>query len=241
MMKPHTRPPSFTAPRRSPRGRGLAVAALTAAATLASVAMAQAIDPKTLPGWNESTTASGAHAEPADSTIHPIRGFLPDLDFELVAAGGETVTEAHFEGRVVMMFFGYASCPDVCPTTMAQLSQVMAELGPQADQVRILFVSVDPHRDTPEILQAYVNAFDQNAIGLTGNERQISRLARRYRVAYQIEKPRGEDPGSYEVAHSRGIYIFDSQGKARLLASDGESVEKLTAAVRGLLPEGKES
>src|SRR5690606_40688755 len=107
--------------------------------------------------------SSSGHSAGADSTVHPIRGFLPDLDFELVAAGDKTVTEEDFEGKVVLMFFGYASCPDICPTTMAQLSQVMEALGPQADQVRILFISVDPHRDTPEILQAYVNAFDKRS------------------------------------------------------------------------------
>lgn len=175
------------------------------------------------------------HAPGADSTIHPIRGFLPDLSFELMGAGGKTLTEKDFEGKIVLMFFGYASCPDICPTTMAQLSQVVQQLGNDADKVRILFVSVDPHRDTPEILQAYVDAFDSHAIGLTGTERQISRLARRYRVAYQIEKPRGDDDRVYEVAHSRGIYIFDERGKARMLASDGESVEKLTAAVRQIM------
>ena len=211
--------------------------ALPLSGGLVSIAAAQAIDPETLPGRATGAAPSSGHAAGADSTIHPIRGFLPDLKFELVAAGGKTITEEDFDGKVVMMFFGYASCPDICPTTMAQLSQVMEALGSQAEQVRILFISVDPHRDTPEILQAYVNAFDQNAIGLTGSERQISRLARRYRVAYQIEKPRGDDPDSYEVAHSRGIYIFDAQGKARMLASDSESVEKLTATVRDLLPE----
>src|SRR5690606_10783481 len=94
-----------------------------------------------------------------------------------------------FKGKTVLMFFGYTNCPDVCPTTMAQLSQVMLKLGDDAKDVRILFVSVDPHRDTPDKLQAYVNVFDKNAIGLTGSERQIADLARRYPVAYQIEKP----------------------------------------------------
>ena len=202
----------------------------------ANLANAQAIDPASLPGAAPAGDAqSASHSPGADSTIHPIRGFLPDLKFELAAAGDKTVTEQDFDGKVVMMFFGYASCPDICPTTMAQLSQVLANLESDADKVRIIFVSVDPHRDTPEILQAYVDAFDSHAIGLTGSERQISRLARRYRVAYQIEQPRGDDRNDYEVAHSRGIYIFDERGKARMLASDGESVEKLTAAVRELL------
>lgn len=233
-------PTSQVAPRPVQHRRHHALQAAMAALLLTmgaalNVIHAQAVNPDTLPGAAPAAQQDDRHASSADSTIHPIRGFLPDLDFELVAAGDKTVTEKDFDDKVVMMFFGYASCPDVCPTTMAQLSQVLNNLGPQADQVRIVFISVDPHRDTPEILQAYVDAFDSNAIGLTGSERQISRLARRYRVAYQIEKPRGDDTADYEVAHSRGIYIFDGRGKARLLASDGESVEKLTAAVRGLL------
>lgn len=217
--------------------RSAAAALLLALTGVAgNLGYAQAIDPASLPGAVPANDSADArHSPGADSTIHPIRGFLPDLKFELVAAGDKTVTEKDFDGKIVMMFFGYASCPDICPTTMAQLSQVMANLENDADQVRIIFVSVDPHRDTPEILQAYVDAFDSHAIGLTGSERQISRLARRYRVAYQIEKPRGDDLNDYEVAHSRGIYIFDARGKARMLASDGESVEKLTAAVRELL------
>lgn len=172
-----------------------------------------------------------AHAETA---VHPIRGFLPDLQFSLQGAD-KAYTQADFQGKTVVMFFGYASCPDICPTTMAQLSQVMQELGPQAEDVRILFVSVDPHRDTPELLQTYVNAFDSNAIGLTGTEKQVADLARRYRVAFQIEKPKPDAPNNYEVAHSRGIYVFDRQGRARLLASDGESVEALTQGIRKVL------
>lgn len=174
----------------------------------------------------------------ADTAVHSVRGFLPDLRFTLESAGGKTVTQDAFKGKTVMLFFGYASCPDVCPTTMAQLSQVMLSLGADADKVRILFISVDPHRDTPEILQAYVDAFDKNAIGLTGTEKQVADLARRYRVAYQIEKPTGNDKDNYEVAHSRGVYMFDSKGRARVLAADTESVEALTESVRALLNNG---
>lgn len=223
----------------SPNRNVIAPAAAVIAMLLASAPGAGAVDAggtASTAAQSGGTPSAAGHPEGADSTIHPVRGFLPDLRFELVAAGDRRVTEKDFAGKIVLMFFGYASCPDICPTTMAQLSQVMDALGPKAEHVRILFVSVDPHRDTPEILQAYVNAFDSHAIGLTGTEKQISQLARRYRVAYQIEKPRGDDPETYEVAHSRGIYIFDGEGRARLLASDGESVEKLTAAVRGLLP-----
>ena len=175
----------------------------------------------------------------ADTTLHNVRGFLPDLRFSLQAGGGKTMTQKDFQGKTVMLFFGYASCPDVCPTTMAQLSQVMLELGDQAEQVRIVFISVDPHRDTPDILQAYVEAFDSHAIGLTGTEKQVADVARRYRVAYQIEKPSSSDSQNYEVTHSRGVYIFDAAGKARYLAPDTESVEVLAEGVKTLLAQQK--
>ncbi|NYT57664.1 SCO family protein [Alcaligenaceae bacterium] len=182
-----------------------------------------------------STLLAWAAVAQAETALHNVRGFLPDLEFTLQAAGDKKITEDDFKGSTVMLFFGYASCPDVCPTTMAQLSQVMNELGAEADKVRIVFISVDPHRDTPDILQAYVNAFDSGAIGLTGTEKQVADVARRYRVAFQIEKPTDSNPDNYEVAHSRGVYIFDGNGKARYLAADTESVEVLTAGVRTLL------
>ena len=173
----------------------------------------------------------------AAANLHPVRGFLPDLRFSLQAAGPKTVTQDDFKDKVVMMFFGYASCPDICPTTLAQLGAVMDELGRDAEQVRIIFVSVDPHRDTPDSLARYVAAFDgKHTVGLTGTEKQITDLARRYRVAFQIEKPDPNKPDNYEVSHSRGVYIFDQTGKARYLAPDTESVQVLADGVRSLLP-----
>lgn len=180
-------------------------------------------------------SAAAATAVNGASAIHNVRGFLPDLRFTLEGAGGKTVTQDTFKGKTILMFFGYASCPDVCPTTMAQLSQVMQNLGEDAQNVRILFVSVDPHRDTPDKLQAYVHVFDKNAIGLTGSEKQIADVARRYRVAYQIERPSSNNTANYEVAHSRGVYVFDNQGRARLLAADTESAQALTDSVKSLL------
>lgn len=171
----------------------------------------------------------------AQATVHPVRGFLPDLQFTLQGAGGTTITQKDFSGKIVLMFFGYASCPDICPTTMIQLAQVTEALGADADKVRILFVSVDPHRDTPDILQAYVDQFDPHAIGLTGNESAIANLARRYRVAYEIEKPSADNPRNYAVAHSRGIYCFDQQGRARWLAPDTESQDEILEALRPLV------
>lgn len=181
-------------------------------------------------------TLAACSEKSPDWNLYDVSGHLPDLSFELQAAGNKTFTEEDLAGKTVLMFFGYASCPDICPTTMAQLSEIMGILGEEARDVRIVFVSVDPHRDTPDILQAYVNAFNPNAIGLTGNERTIARLAKRYRIAYQIEKPKpGDSADVYNVTHSQGVYVFDNRGKARLLASDSENTQAFAEDVRKLI------
>jgi protein SCO1/2 len=169
-------------------------------------------------------------------SLYDVSGHLPNLRFSLQGAGDKTVTEKDFIGQTVLMFFGYASCPDICPTTMAQLTEIVSQLGDLAQDVKIVFISVDPHRDTPDILQAYVKAFSRSAIGLTGNEKQVAELARRYRVAYQIEKPKpGDNADVYDVTHSRGVFIFDRHGRARLLASDTEKVDIVLADLRQLI------
>jgi protein SCO1/2 len=169
-------------------------------------------------------------------SLYNVRGHLPDLQFTLKAAGDKTVTANDLKGKTVLLFFGYTNCPDICPTTMAQLSDVLARLGDDAANVRILFVSVDPHRDTPDKLQAYVDAFNNKAIGLTGTESQIADVARRYRVSYVIAKPQpGAAADEYDVTHSRGVYIFDNQGRARLLASDADSTDKIVQDLRRLV------
>ena len=128
------------------------------------------------------TTLVGCSDPQSKWSLYDVSGHLPDLEFALQGAGNKTVTQKDLKGKTVLMFFGYASCPDICPTTMAQLTEVIQNLGDQAKDVRIVFISVDPHRDTPDILQAYVDAFNKNAIGLTGTESQIANLARRYRM-----------------------------------------------------------
>ena len=169
-------------------------------------------------------------------SLYDVSGHLPDLEFSLKGAGNQTVTQSSLKNKTSLVFFGYASCPDICPTTMAQLTEVMVKLGDEARDVRIIFISVDPHRDTPDILQAYVDAFNKNAIGLTGNEKEISALAKRYRIAYQIEKPKpGDGTEIYDVTHSRGVFIFDRFGKARLLASDTEAIDLVTTDLRRLI------
>ncbi|WP_244106197.1 SCO family protein [Paraburkholderia phenazinium] len=163
-----------------------------------------------------------------------VTGHLPDLDFSLVRDDGKPVTGEAFKGDTALVYFGYTHCPDVCPETMARLMQVLAKLGPQAQKVRILFITVDPARDTPKALHDYVGAFDaEHAVGLTGSDRQIETLARHYRVAYQMEK---RDPnGSYEVTHSSAVYVFDAQGHARLLATDHDSPDVIAADLRRII------
>ncbi|MEX3915953.1 SCO family protein [Paraburkholderia sp. BR10872] len=163
-----------------------------------------------------------------------VSGHLPDLDFALTADNGQPVTGTSFRGDTTLVYFGYTHCPDVCPETMARLMQVIAKLGPDADKVRILFISVDPARDTPQALHAYVGAFDaRHARGLTGTDAQIESLARRYRVAYQMEK---RDPdGDYEVTHSSAVYVFDAQGHARLLATDHDSADAIAHDLRRVI------
>lgn len=164
-----------------------------------------------------------------------VSGHLPDLQFTLTADDGKPVDASHFKGQTTLVYFGYTHCPDVCPETMARLMQVLAKLGEkESEHVRILFISVDPARDTPQALHDYVGAFDaRHARGLTGTDRQIESLARRYRVAYQMEK---RDPkGNYEVTHSSAVYIFDAQGRARLLATDNDSPDAIAHDLRRVI------
>jgi protein SCO1/2 len=167
-----------------------------------------------------------------------VTGHLPDLAFTLTADTGQSVTASAFRGETTLVYFGYTHCPDVCPETMARLMQVLEKL-PAADakQVRILFISVDPARDTPQALHAYVTAFDaQHIRGLTGTDAQVESLAKRYRVAYQMEK---RDPnGSYEVTHSSAVYIFDRDGRARLLATSGDSPDAIAHDLQRVIERG---
>jgi protein SCO1/2 len=163
-----------------------------------------------------------------------VTGHLPDLDFKLTVDTGRPVSAASFKGRASLVYFGYTHCPDVCPETMGRLMQVLGKLGPDAQKVRILFITVDPARDTPQALHDYVGAFDaEHAEGLTGTDWQIESLAKRYRVAYQMEK---RDPnGNYEVTHSSAVYVFDNQGRARLLATDHDTPDAIAQDLRRII------
>jgi protein SCO1/2 len=164
-----------------------------------------------------------------------VTGHLPDLQFALTGDDGKPLDASAFKGQTTLVYFGYTHCPDVCPETMARLMQVLAELGQKdAQHVRILFISIDPARDTPQAMRDYVAAFDANhARGLTGTDRQIESIARRYRVAYQMEK---RDPkGNYEVTHSSAVYIFDAEGRARLLATSSDTPDAIAHDLRRII------
>ncbi|HEY0198984.1 MAG TPA: SCO family protein [Rhodanobacter sp.] len=174
--------------------------------------------------------------EPLPLRLTDVSGHMPDLDFKLTDDRGKPVTGADYRGKMVLLYFGYTHCPDVCPLTLAHLHVVMQRLGPLADGARILFVSVDPARDTPAVMHAYVNAFDPHAIGLTGDARAIEALSKRYRSAFTRE-PAASD-GNYEVSHSSAIYLFDGEGHARALMTPSASQDDLVHDLHLLLDTG---
>lgn len=165
-----------------------------------------------------------------------IRGHMPDLQFQLTDDNGKAVTAADYRDKVVLLYFGYTHCPDVCPLTLAHLHVAMQALGKQADDVRILFVSVDPARDTPAVMHAYVGAFDKHAVGLTGSPDAVEALSKRYRSAFSRE-PSSQD-GNYEVSHSSAIYVFDRAGHARVLSTPVTAQADLVHDLKLLLDAG---
>lgn len=146
---------------------------------------------------------------------------------------GRERTLGEFAGKVVYVFFGFTHCPDVCPTTMATMLEVKKRLGKNADKLQVIFVTVDPDRDTPEVLRAYVSMFDSNTIALAGNPERLARMAKEFKVVYQ--KVPGPSAGTYRVDHSAGAYIYDTRGKLRLYSKYGMPIEDLTADIRKLI------
>jgi protein SCO1/2 len=179
--------------------------------------------------------AAACSRERATWHLASIRHLLPDLQFSLPSSGGGTLDAADVRGDVVLLYFGYTHCPDVCPLTLAKLKAALAELGPAAAHVRVLFVSVDPQRDTPETLQRYLKPFGPQFIGLVGTAAQTAALAKRYRVGYNKQEAPNGDQGDYSVTHSGGVFIFDPRGRALLLGTQGSPVAYYTADLKQLL------
>jgi protein SCO1/2 len=154
-------------------------------------------------------------------------------EFALTDHTGKPRTLADFKDKLVVVFFGFTQCPDVCPTTMVEMATMMKELGPQAEQVQVLFITVDPERDTQALLAEYVPAFDKRFLGLRGDAEATARVAKEFKVIYN--KVPGKEAGSYSMDHTAAGYVFDRNGKVRLYVRNGQGAAPLVHDLKQLL------
>lgn len=171
---------------------------------------------------------------PADRGWHVknISGLMPDLSFTMTDDRGRVVGGQDYRGEMPLLFFGYSHCPDECPATLARLAQAVAAMKAGAADVRVLFVTVDPQRDTESRLHSYLGSFGPEFVGLRGTPSQLAALAKRYRVTYSLGKP--DAGGDYEVTHSDAVFVFDRTGRARLLILPEDPVSAITADLERL-------
>ncbi|MDN3987756.1 SCO family protein [Zwartia vadi] len=161
-----------------------------------------------------------------------ISGTKLGQNWTLVGMDGKTYTPESFRGKVTLVFFGFTQCPDVCPTALAELSQVMKLLGDRASQVQVVMISVDPERDTPEVLRAYVSGFDPRFIGMTGTAEQIKAAAGSFK-AYYAKVPAAK--GSYTMDHSSSFYLLDKKGEARVMLNSTIGASAVAQDIETLL------
>jgi protein SCO1 len=154
-------------------------------------------------------------------------------DFHLPDVDGRTRSLADFKGKMVALFFGYTQCPDVCPTTMTELAEARKLLGPQGDKLQVLFVTVDPGRDTPQVLKGYMGNFDPTFIALRPTPEQLEAVAKDFKVYYK--KVEGNTPTSYSMDHSAATYVYDTKGQLRLYARYGAGPQALASDFKQLL------
>jgi protein SCO1 len=153
--------------------------------------------------------------------------------FALVADDGKTVTDRTYRGKWLLVFFGYTHCPDVCPTTLNTIAAALRQLGPAAAQVQPLFITVDPQRDTPQVLSNYVNAFDRRIVGLTGTMDQIAAVAKEYKAYFSAdETPQERD---YQLDHSAFVYLMNPQGKFVQVFGGATSEDKIAGQLKQLI------
>ena len=153
---------------------------------------------------------------------------------ELPDASGRARSLAEFRGKAVVLFFGFTQCPDVCPTTLADIAGVLRGLGPDAERVQVLFVTLDPERDTPDVLRGYVSAFDPRFIALRGDLAATQRVAKEFKIFFEKRK----QGSSYTIDHSAQSYVIDAQGRLRLLVRQDRIAQDLPEDLRTLLRQG---
>lgn len=156
-------------------------------------------------------------------------------DFSLLDHSGQLRKLKDFQGRAVAVFFGFTQCPDVCPTTLTEMTRVKQLLGNDGGRLQVIFITVDPGRDTPQVLQAYMRNFDPQFLALAPSEQQLAEVTKEFKIYFK--KVEGKTPTAYSMDHSAGTYIFDPRGRARLYARYGLKPEELASDVRTLLRE----
>jgi protein SCO1/2 len=194
-----------------------------AAIAMASIAAAAAM-----------TSLTGCAPSKAEFKAVDVTGADYARDFHLSDQYGQQRSMADFKNKVVVVFFGYTQCPDVCPTSMSELAEVKKQLGADANRLQGIFVSIDPERDTPEVLKAYMANFDPSFIALRPDSpEQLAAMAKDFKVYYK--KVEGKTPTSYTMDHSAGSYVYDPQGRLRLFVRYGSGPQPLIADVQALL------
>jgi len=158
-------------------------------------------------------------------------------DLPLADQYGKDRSLKDFAGKVVVVFFGYTQCPDVCPTSMSELAEVKRALGADGDRLQGIFVTVDPERDTPDMLKSYMASFDPSFIALRGTPEQLTAVAKDFKIYYK--RVDGQTPTSYTMDHSAGSYVYDTKGRLRVYHRYGAGAQSLAADVRALLDEGR--
>jgi protein SCO1/2 len=182
-----------------------------------------------------SFLAACSESKPSFSSVD-VTGADYAKGFELSDHNGRVRHLTDFAGKVVVMFFGYTQCPDVCPTTMADMAEIKKSLGADGERLQVLFVTVDPERDTRELLKAYMVNFDPSFVALVPTAQQLPELTRDFKIYYK--KVEGATPTSYSMDHSAGSYVFDAKGQLRLFTRYGSPKEALTKDIQTLLKAG---
>ncbi len=161
--------------------------------------------------------------------VHPIGG-----NFRLTDHHGQPFELASLKGSIVLVFFGYSSCPDACPTTLSKLSRAMARLGADRARVKTLYISVDPDRDTPDVLKADLENFDLDALGLTGTRAQLDQVVKQFGASYSVV-PMPESAAKYTIMHTTFVYVLDADGRTRTWFPYEATVDEVVAGLRSML------